>query len=174
MEWCTSHLSLSLQDHNTKCYIALNPISKLYRELCIAVAHKSLSLFIIASFSDGGQFEAVSSAVTHAMGMIEGGADMIDIGGESTRPGSVPVTLEEEIRRVVPVIRSVHLKSYMTSTSMSIQSGYSLQCSAVQCSAVQCSAVQCSTHHLSLYSLLEPYALLEPRVSFLWTLVTPR
>lgn len=69
------------------------------------------------------------------MGMIEGGADMIDIGGESTRPGSVPVTLEEEIRRVVPVIRSVHLKSYMTSTSMSIQSGYSVQCSAVQYSS---------------------------------------
>lgn len=61
---------------------------------------------IIVSFSDGGQFEAVSSAVEHATDMIEGGADIVDIGGESTRPGSVAVTVEEEIKRVVPVIRS--------------------------------------------------------------------
>lgn len=82
------------------------------RRLRILVAHKSH--FIIVSFSDGGQFEAVSSAVTHAIGMIKGGADMVDIGGESTRPGSVAVTVEEEIRRIIPVIRYGVVESRVT------------------------------------------------------------
>lgn len=56
------------------------------------------------SFSDGGRFLAVDAAVEHAMKLIEEGADILDIGGESTRPGSEPVHEEEEVRRVVPVI----------------------------------------------------------------------
>lgn len=56
------------------------------------------------SFSDGGIHFDKSSAVDHALRMIEEGADMIDVGGESTRPGSDPVSSEEEIRRTVPVI----------------------------------------------------------------------
>lgn len=59
------------------------------------------------SFSDGGQFTSVESAINQARKMIEEGADIIDIGGESTRPGHEVVTLEEEIKRVVPVIEAL-------------------------------------------------------------------
>lgn len=56
------------------------------------------------SFSDGGQFFNVESAVSHARQLIEEGATIIDIGGESTRPGAEPVPETEELRRVLPVI----------------------------------------------------------------------
>jgi dihydropteroate synthase len=56
------------------------------------------------SFSDGGLYGAAASAVAHARKLIEEGADIIDIGGESTRPGAAPVSLEEERQRVLPVL----------------------------------------------------------------------
>ncbi|RSO61039.1 dihydropteroate synthase [Acinetobacter lactucae] len=56
------------------------------------------------SFSDGGKHNQVDQAIVHALGMIEQGATIIDIGGESTRPGASEVSIEEEIRRVVPVV----------------------------------------------------------------------
>jgi dihydropteroate synthase len=56
------------------------------------------------SFSDGGRFFAPEAAVRRGMEMAEEGADFIDIGGESTRPGSDPLPFEEEVRRIVPVI----------------------------------------------------------------------
>jgi len=59
------------------------------------------------SFSDGGVFFDKKKAISHGLGMVEGGADIIDIGGESTRPGSRPVDLEEELRRVIPVLESL-------------------------------------------------------------------
>lgn len=59
------------------------------------------------SFSDGGNFLAVDHAVGYALKMVEEGADIIDIGGESTRPGSEPVPLTEELRRVVPVFEAI-------------------------------------------------------------------
>ena len=59
------------------------------------------------SFSDGGRYTTVERAVRHAVRMAEEGADIIDIGGESTRPGFEPVPLEEELARVIPVIRAV-------------------------------------------------------------------
>ncbi|WP_207459412.1 dihydropteroate synthase [Azospirillum sp. SYSU D00513] len=57
------------------------------------------------SFSDGGDFFDPSSAIAHGEALLEAGADILDIGGESTRPGSTPVPPDEEGRRVVPVIR---------------------------------------------------------------------
>ena len=57
------------------------------------------------SFSDGGQFLDTKSAVSHALRMVEQGADIIDIGGESTRPGSDPISINEELARVIPVIK---------------------------------------------------------------------
>lgn len=60
------------------------------------------------SFSDGGQYNSVDSAVSHAIELYEQGADIIDIGGESTRPGHTVISSEEEIARVVPVIESLH------------------------------------------------------------------
>lgn len=62
------------------------------------------------SFSDGGQFLDLQTAVGRAVKMVDDGADMIDIGGESTRPGSEPVPADEEIRRVVPVIHEITSK----------------------------------------------------------------
>ena len=56
------------------------------------------------SFSDGGRFCDVDAAVRHALRMREEGADIIDIGGESTRPGSVPVSAEQEMERIMPVL----------------------------------------------------------------------
>ncbi len=63
------------------------------------------------SFSDGGEFFSLDSAVAHAEQMIAEGADLIDIGGESTRPGSAFVTEEEELQRVIPVIERLAAKS---------------------------------------------------------------
>ncbi|MGB0741254.1 MAG: dihydropteroate synthase [Planctomycetaceae bacterium] len=57
------------------------------------------------SFSDGGQFHTEDAAVRQAEQLEQAGADILDIGGESTRPGAVPVSLEEELRRTIPVIR---------------------------------------------------------------------
>jgi dihydropteroate synthase len=59
------------------------------------------------SFSDGGRFNHLDLAVQHARQMESDGADIIDIGGESTRPGHLPVDLDEEIARVVPMIQAV-------------------------------------------------------------------
>ncbi|MBL8257512.1 MAG: dihydropteroate synthase [Pseudoxanthomonas mexicana] len=56
------------------------------------------------SFSDGGEHDTLDAAVAHALRLVEEGADLLDIGGESTRPGADEVPLEEELRRVVPVI----------------------------------------------------------------------
>ncbi len=59
------------------------------------------------SFSDGGKFFNMNSAVQKAEEMLDDGADIIDVGGESTRPGSDPVSVEEELRRTIPVIKEI-------------------------------------------------------------------
>jgi len=59
------------------------------------------------SFSDGGRYYNNDDAVTEALEMVQEGADILDIGGESSRPGSRPVSLEEELRRVVPVVEKL-------------------------------------------------------------------
>ena len=57
------------------------------------------------SFSDGGRYPTEGTAVAHALRLRQEGADLVDVGGESTRPGAAPVTAEEEARRVLPVVR---------------------------------------------------------------------
>jgi dihydropteroate synthase len=59
------------------------------------------------SFSDGGRYNTVEAAVVQARKLVEDGADILDIGGESTRPGSAAVPLEEELQRIIPVIEAV-------------------------------------------------------------------
>ncbi|NLM22868.1 MAG: dihydropteroate synthase [Firmicutes bacterium] len=59
------------------------------------------------SFSDGGRYNLLEQALQHARRMVAEGADIIDIGGESTRPGAQPVSAEEELRRVIPVIEAL-------------------------------------------------------------------
>jgi dihydropteroate synthase len=59
------------------------------------------------SFSDGGQFFSLDAAVSHARELIVEGAEIIDVGGESTRPGADPVSPKEELRRIIPVIEKI-------------------------------------------------------------------
>ncbi|MEM7422397.1 MAG: dihydropteroate synthase [Pseudomonadota bacterium] len=59
------------------------------------------------SFSDGGTHATPESAIDHAFALVEAGADLLDIGGESTRPGAVPVPVDEELERVIPVIQAL-------------------------------------------------------------------
>lgn len=63
------------------------------------------------SFSDGGRYDRRDAAVAHAMKLVEQGADILDIGGESTRPGAAPVAVDDELARVVPVIEMLAGKS---------------------------------------------------------------
>ena len=63
------------------------------------------------SFSDGGKFTDPEAAIAHALQLAEDGAEILDIGGESTRPGADPVSAEEELRRVLPVIEELAQKS---------------------------------------------------------------
>lgn len=59
------------------------------------------------SFSDGGKYSDVHSAVEHAVNMIDSGVDIIDLGGESSRPGSDPVSQAEELQRIIPVLELI-------------------------------------------------------------------
>jgi dihydropteroate synthase len=59
------------------------------------------------SFSDGGEFADAEAAIRHAHRLVEEGADIVDVGGESTRPGAAPTAPDEEMRRVVPVVRAL-------------------------------------------------------------------
>src|SRR5947209_3090931 len=59
------------------------------------------------SFSDGGLYASVEAAVGHGLELVRQGADLLDIGGESTRPGAEPVPVEEELRRVLPAVKAL-------------------------------------------------------------------
>lgn len=63
------------------------------------------------SFSDGGQHDSAQAAIAHGLRLAEEGADILDIGGESTRPGAAPVALDDELRRVIPVIDGLRAKT---------------------------------------------------------------
>jgi dihydropteroate synthase len=63
------------------------------------------------SFSDGGKFAIAETAVQHGMALVGQGADILDIGGESTRPGATPVPLDEELSRVIPVVEALASKA---------------------------------------------------------------
>ncbi|TVQ20802.1 MAG: dihydropteroate synthase [Leptolyngbya sp. DLM2.Bin15] len=72
------------------------------------------------SFSDGGEFTSLDRAIAQAQQMVKAGADLIDIGGESTRPQAAPVSLEEELQRVIPVIQALRQGSAAIATPISI------------------------------------------------------
>ncbi len=84
---------------------------KTLRELLPDLGRRTLIMGILNatpdSFSDGGRFDTVGAALAHAREMLENGADIVDVGGESTRPGASPVDEAEEMRRVLPVIAGV-------------------------------------------------------------------
>ena len=85
------------------------------RDRVLPIGERTLIMGILNvtpdSFSDGGQFASVDAALAHAEQMIAEGADIIDVGGESTRPGGEPVSVEDEINRVVPVIEALAQRS---------------------------------------------------------------
>jgi len=66
------------------------------------------------SFSDGGQFHQTEQAIAHGLQLWAEGADILDVGGESTRPGAALVPLEEELNRVIPVIDGLKKGGYTT------------------------------------------------------------
>ncbi|MDZ4166034.1 MAG: dihydropteroate synthase, partial [Smithellaceae bacterium] len=80
----------------------------------IEFGHRTLVMGIINvtpdSFYDGGAYKSTDDAICQAMRMVDDGADMIDIGGESTRPGSLPVPIDFELDRVIPVIEGLACK----------------------------------------------------------------
>jgi dihydropteroate synthase len=82
-----------------------------FKEFSFDLSRKTLLMGILNvtpdSFSDGGTYYDIEKAVRHAHDMVHDGADIIDIGGESTRPGSEAVSLEEELGRVIPVIEKL-------------------------------------------------------------------
>src|SRR3954447_22108180 len=59
------------------------------------------------SFSDGDRHRGVAAALAHALGLVDEGAEILDVGGESSRPGAEPVPLDEELRRVLPVVEAL-------------------------------------------------------------------
>ncbi|MFH1868223.1 MAG: dihydropteroate synthase [Candidatus Omnitrophota bacterium] len=82
------------------------------RQYCLDITKKTHVMGVINitpdSFFDGGQYFSVNNACLRAMNMQDEGADIIDIGGESTRPGSFGVSVEEELRRVIPVVKRLN------------------------------------------------------------------
>ena len=70
------------------------------------------------SFSDGGRFLEAAAAIAHARRLIDEGADVLDVGGESTRPGAEPVGAEEELRRVLPVLEWIAARPHPTEVSI--------------------------------------------------------
>ena len=78
------------------------------RERVLAIGPRPLVMGIVNvtpdSFSDGGRYASADAAVAHALELVRQGADILDVGGESTRPGSQPISVEEELHRVVPVV----------------------------------------------------------------------
>ena len=79
------------------------------RDAELPLGHRTLLMGVVNvtpdSFSDGGKHPTEGTAVAHGLALHRDGADLVDVGGESTRPGAAPVSAEEEARRVVPVIR---------------------------------------------------------------------
>jgi len=92
--------NISKTHYSIRCQKRILPMGK--RTLLMGVLNITPD-----SFSDGSLFFDKEKAIDHGLKMVEEGADIIDIGGESTRPGSKPIELEEELRRVIPVIESL-------------------------------------------------------------------
>ena len=89
----------------------MTPLMWQLRDRTLTIGLRPLVMGIVNvtpdSFSDGGKWLDTSAAIAHALKLIEQGADILDVGGESTRPGAEPVPVEEELRRVVPVVAEV-------------------------------------------------------------------
>jgi len=95
-------MSQTEQPATWRCGCFLFDWSKLTKPLVMGILNATPD-----SFSDGGRYRSTDDAIAHAHSMIADGVDIIDIGGESTRPGAEPVSLQEELDRVLPVIEAL-------------------------------------------------------------------
>lgn len=97
------------------------------------------------SFSDGGRFFSYEAAVAHGFEMVAEGADVVDVGGESTRPGAEPVAEDEELRRVIPVIEALapHVRVSIDTTKASVATA------AVRAGATLVNDVSASLHQVA-------------------------
>ena len=90
-------------------------ILDLFRDWYINPNKKTLVMGVLNvtpdSFSDGGNFFSAKDAIQQAMSLISEGANIIDVGGESSRPGAIPLSIEDELDRVIPIIRNIREKS---------------------------------------------------------------
>lgn len=97
------------------CHLPAYLIFKMNNIISLLSSDKPLIMGILNttpdSFSDGGQYSSQEMALKHAMEMLQQGVDIIDVGGESTRPGAEDVSVDEEIQRVVPVIEAIRKQS---------------------------------------------------------------
>lgn len=108
------------------------------------------------SFSDGGKFEVIDDAVIHARQMVEDGATIIDIGGESTRPGSSFVSVEEEISRVIPVLEAI--KKEMPEVLVSVDTNKAVVAEmAIQKGADMINDVSAGTFDKDMFSVVAKY-----------------
>jgi dihydropteroate synthase len=82
------------------------------------------------SFSDGGRFSSAEDAIAHGRRLAADGASIVDVGGESTRPGAAPVTADEELRRVVPVLEGLAGISFSIDTSKAVVARRALELGA--------------------------------------------
>jgi len=80
------------------------------------------------SFSDGGLHSTAEAAVAHSLKLVEQGADLLDIGGESSRPGAAPVSLQEELRRVLPVVEALASRTAVTLSVDTTKAEVARQC----------------------------------------------
>lgn len=104
--------SSEFQSQKINQYSDLSPAEQCRQRLVGLINHRTRPLimgvlnFTPDSFSDGGRFKSLDEALTAAQAMLEQGADIIDIGGESTRPGAEEVSVDEELQRVMPLIQA--------------------------------------------------------------------
>lgn len=123
-------IAIGNEDIGFKINKTLKNVSE-YDQLKLTVGNNTFELdraFLIGivnvtpdSFSDGGKFFSIESAIEHGLQLIKDGADIIDIGGESSRPGSEPVKDDEELNRVIPVIEGIIKKVPDTLISIDTQ-----------------------------------------------------
>lgn len=108
------------------------------------------------SFSDGGKYNTVELAIEHALQLIEQGADILDIGGESTRPGSESVSLNEERNRVVPVIKGIRVRNSSIPISIDTMKSQIAQ-EAIEAGATIVNDVSSGRYDASMFDIVAKY-----------------
>ena len=106
------------------------------------------------SFSDGGQFFDAKKAIEHALQLMAEGADIIDVGGESTRPNATAVSEEEELRRVLPVIRELVQKSKVAAPVSIDTMKPTVACAAIEAGASLINDVAANRNETTMWELV--------------------